>query len=74
MHLARLTDAAAADLGLSSPAMLYHRFVTWTLERDHTCRACGKRDHDALPGLPPRFVPCGKLRQTVAAPVVQSEP
>lgn len=62
-HLLRLTGPAARDLGLPSEATLYHRFVGWTLHRDRTCRICGSRRHDVLPGLPPRLFPCSKVHQ-----------
>ena len=60
-YLVRLTGPAARDLGVPSEATLYHRFVAWTLHREHACRVCGRRDHDVLPGLPPRHFPCNKI-------------
>jgi hypothetical protein len=60
-HLAWLAIQAAADLGIPSPAALYHRFVGWTLHPDRACRVCGKPNHDVIPGLPPRLFPCGGM-------------
>jgi hypothetical protein len=62
-HLVRLTGLAAADLSEPVPASLYGRFVAWTLDRNRTCRVCGGRRHDVLPGLPIRFFPCGKIHE-----------
>lgn len=58
-----LAEWAAGDLGMPSPALLYRRFVAWTLDKDHCCRVCGKRGHDVLPGVPPRYFPCDKLHE-----------
>jgi hypothetical protein len=49
---------AASDLGLADPTRLYRRFLAWTLPEDATCRLCGSASHDAIPGLPPRLLPC----------------
>lgn len=57
-HLGWLADRAAADLGLSTPAMLYRRFFAWTVGRDRICRICASPRHDVLPGLPLRMWPC----------------
>lgn len=58
---AMLAMIAAVDLGISSPAFLYRRFVAWTLDSTTRCRVCDRRGHDVLPGLPPRVFPCAKL-------------
>jgi hypothetical protein len=50
-------ENAADALGVPA-ATLYRRIVGWTLPKEHTCRACGVRGHDVLPGLPPRLFPC----------------
>lgn len=66
--------ATARNLGLPSEATLYHRFVGWTLGRDRTCRVCGSRRHDVLPGLPPRLFPCDKLHEDLRQDVRQDTP
>jgi hypothetical protein len=58
--LATLVMVAAVDLGTPSPALLYRRFVAWTLGPATRCRVCLRRGHDVLPGLPPRVFPCPK--------------
>jgi hypothetical protein len=63
MQLVRLTGPAATDLGKPTPALLYIRFVAWTLDPNHTCRVCGGRRHDVLPGVPIRFFPCGRIHE-----------
>jgi hypothetical protein len=60
-HLAVLMSQAAGDLGLADPTRLYRRFVAWSLERHRACRVCGRAGHDAVPGAPPRLVPCDTL-------------
>jgi hypothetical protein len=57
-QMSRLMIWAADDLGLADPAKLYKRFLRWTLPKDHACRLCGKPGHDAVPGVPPRLIPC----------------
>ncbi|GIJ69956.1 hypothetical protein Voc01_048730 [Virgisporangium ochraceum] len=61
--LATLSMVAAVDLGTPSPALLYRRFVAWTLGSATRCRVCQRRGHDVLPGLPPRVFPCPKLAE-----------
>jgi hypothetical protein len=57
-HVARLMGQAADDLGPANPTKLYKRFLGWTPVAGHACRVCGKLGHDAVPGVPPRMVPC----------------
>ncbi|GIJ48821.1 hypothetical protein Val02_57070 [Virgisporangium aliadipatigenens] len=64
--LTRLTGVAAADLGVQPPPTLYRLFVGWALDPDRACRICGKPGHDATPGLPPRLIPCDKMRDVMA--------
>jgi hypothetical protein len=58
VQMAWLMDAAARDLRLPAPALLYRRFVWWTVDDRSPCTRCGKTGHRALRGLPPRFFPC----------------
>jgi hypothetical protein len=60
--LGTLMARAADELGVSDPTDLYGRFLAWTTDPDDACRACGRARHAAVAGLPPRLVPCDKLR------------
>ncbi|WP_345627606.1 hypothetical protein [Rugosimonospora acidiphila] len=57
-HLATLIKLAASDLWPADPVLLYERFIAWALPVSLFCRLCGKPSHDAIPGIPPRFIPC----------------
>jgi hypothetical protein len=59
-HMAKLMSQAADDLGPANPTKLYKRFIGWTPAGGHACRVCGKPGHDAVPGVPPRLVPCDR--------------
>jgi hypothetical protein len=61
--LATLMARAADDLGVADPTDLYGRFLAWTTNADEACRACGRIRHAAVAGLPPRLIPCDKLRE-----------
>jgi hypothetical protein len=58
---------AQRELDDTNLATLYRRFLAWTLEPDQRCAICGSRRHAALPGVPPRLVPCDGLRAAFAA-------
>jgi hypothetical protein len=58
IKMAKLSNAAANDLGLADPSNLYRRFVHWIFTDPSPCGRCGKSSHRALPGLPPRLFPC----------------
>lgn len=61
-------ENAARALGIA-PAKLYRRFVSWTLPKGHTCRMCGTRGHEVLPGWPIRLFPCdGSAVQRLTEP------
>ncbi len=57
-YLAALMVQAASELRLVDPVQLYQRFIGWVLPRNRACRLCGKPRHDAIPKVPPRFLPC----------------
>lgn len=57
-HLSALLRQAASDLRPADPAHLYPRFIAWALSSDRACRLCGRSRHDAIPGVPPRLLPC----------------
>jgi hypothetical protein len=61
-YLAHFMDQAATDLGLSTPSVLYRRFLGCTLHPDEACRVCGRSGHTVVPGLPPRLFPCDGIR------------
>jgi hypothetical protein len=63
--MVHLMLTATNHIQTPAPATLYHRFVRWTLPKATTCRVCGKRGHDVLPGFPPRLFPCDKLHEGV---------
>jgi hypothetical protein len=68
-HMAWLMSVAAVELRCSDPTRLYQRFLGWALPKDQLCRLCGKRGHDAIPGVPPRLIPCEiAARLSLAAP------
>lgn len=70
-HLEHLMATAALDLQTGDPRRLYRRFVAWALNRNQICRACGKSGHDALPGLPPRLLPCDLAEADIGNPVAR---
>jgi hypothetical protein len=53
---------AQRELDDTNLATLYRRFLAWTLEPDQRCAICDNRRHAALPGVPPRLIPCDGLR------------
>jgi hypothetical protein len=60
-YLAYFMVQAATDLGVASPAVLYRRFLGWTLARGEVCRVCGKAGHTVVAGLPPSVFPCDRI-------------
>ncbi|GAA2591973.1 hypothetical protein GCM10010399_23120 [Dactylosporangium fulvum] len=60
--MAKLMAIAQGELDDTDPAALYRRFLAWTLESDQRCALCGSRRHAAIPGVPPRLIPCDGLR------------
>jgi hypothetical protein len=62
-HLVLLLMVAERELSGVALAELYRRFVAWALTAGEQCRVCGSPRHAVLPGLPPRVVPCDKVRR-----------
>jgi hypothetical protein len=60
--LGKLMARAADELGVADPTDLYRRFLAWTTDVGEPCRICGKANHTVVVGLPPRLVPCDRLR------------
>jgi hypothetical protein len=61
-YLAHFMAQAATDLGVPGPALLYRRFMGWTLGPGEVCRVCGRSSHTVVTGLPPRLLPCDGIR------------
>jgi hypothetical protein len=66
--LGTLMARAADELGVADPTDLYGRVLAWTADADEACRVCGRARHAAVAGLPPRLVPCDKLRDINRSP------
>ena len=60
--LAALLLRGECELASVPRVELYRRFVGWALAPGEKCRVCDSPKHAVLPGVPPRIVPCGKLR------------
>jgi hypothetical protein len=62
---------ASDDLAITDPTQLYPRFLGWLLDVNQRCRVCAKPRHDAIPGVPPRLVPCaGRVIDPVRWPAL----
>lgn len=64
-RLLLVVAVAECELPGVTNADLYRRFVAWAMSPEEVCRVCGSSRHAVVSGVPPRLVPCDRLRHVV---------